>query len=1085
MKLSQRAYFRMKHLAVLLALAAAPLLRADETTGALRGAVADQSKAAIPGAKIELANAETGQVLQQKTGVEGRYTFNLVRPGAYSLRASVEGFQTHTISGVVVEVNKTTQVDITLQLGAVTQNIEVSASAIDIDITSARVSTNVDEKLVEALPNADRNPLAMAELAPGVNLIRPGSQVQGIEGTTANVNGLRRNSNVFYLDGSDNSGAFRNTALQFPNPDAVQEVQVSTATTSAEFGKQPGGVFNVITKSGTNQVHGSGFFVFRNEALNANQWDRNRSGVERQRDRLQQYGGTVGGPIRRNKTFFFTSFQHYLNHSDGYKNSAQVPTQAMLQGDFSQFTRQLYDPDSGNPFPGNRIPTDRLDPVSLKMAQALLPTVADLGQRLSWSYRDKVQNNELLVKGDHNFNDRHSLMVSWLRTFGEDLGNARSNNALPSYAPNFNDSHQDTISGRYTWIMSPMRILQIRFAAAKHVSDNRNATEGKTLADFGAKWPLGQEGAKRYLPQMTVSDGFVANLGPVNYFEQSNFRPGATLTWVRGNHNIKFGAETQRTSVLQQLNYDRTNFTFDGRATSKSGGVGVFGYSIADLLMGRAATFAQSGVRNYKLSNWSNYFFVQDEWRITRGLTLSPGVRYEFYAAPSEATGRASAYVAGHQSDLYPNAPAGIAFQGDRGIPSGFHPQDWNNIAPRIGLAWDPFGDGKTAIRAGFGIYYSYQNINIPMWNSERTPWDPQATGGNTTGLTDPWGTSRSVVYTKPPTPFTGNPNDFNYPPRITNLIQYDLPFRTPYTSQRSLSVQRQILKPLVVQAAYVGNRGFNFDQILEGNLPDFASNATLNNIESRRPLTNFGAIEVVSNRSRTWYDAFQISSDLRVSRSFRSRLTYVFSKSLAVTEEARGQGFAKTANPLNLDGEKALIAPQQLLRWFGMWEMPFFKSVTGIRNRVLGGWQLSGNFTAQSGAPLDVIIGQDWNYDGMASDRPNVTGPISYTSGSADQRMASYFDKSVFLQPATRNTFGNLGRNAIFGPGSINTQTALSKNFRWTERRYLQFRMEAYNWVNHANLGTPGTSMNSVDFGRIISRDGNRTMQATLRLVF
>ncbi|MCL5742538.1 MAG: carboxypeptidase regulatory-like domain-containing protein, partial [Acidobacteria bacterium] len=886
----------MKYFAIVFALMAAPLLRADETTGAIRGTVTDQSKAAIPKAKIELVNADTGQVLTQQTGAEGGYIFNLIRPGNYSLRASVEGFQTHTISGVVVEVNKTTQVDITLQVGAVAQNVEVSASAIDIDIASARVSTNVDEKFMEALPNAERNPLAMAELAPGVSLIRPGSQVQNIDGTTANVNGLRRNSNVFYLDGSDNSGAFRNSALQFPNPDAVQEVQVSTATTSAEFGKQPGGVFNVITKSGTNEVHGSGFFVFRNEALNANQWNRNRSGVDRQRDRLQQAGGTIGGPIRRNKTFFFTSYQHYFDHTDGYKNSAQVPTPAMLQGDFSQFTRQLIDPDSGVPFAGNRIPANRLDPVGLKLAQTLLPTVSALGQRLSWSYRDKVVNNELLVKGDHNFNERHMFMVSWLRTFGDVLSNTASSNALPSYAPNFNDSHQDTISARHTWIMSPSRIMQIRFAAAKHVSDNRNQTEGKTLADFGAKWPVGQEGATPYLPQFTVADGFIANLGPVNYFEQFNFRLGATLTWIRGNHNIKFGAETQRMSVIQLLKHDRTQFTFDGRATSNQGGVGVFGFSMADFLMGRAATFQQSGVRNYNLSNWSNYFFLQDEWRITRRLTLSPGLRYEFYAPPSEANGRASAYVPGHQSDLYPKAPVGIAFQGDRGIPSGFHSQDWNNVAPRLGLAWDPFGDGKTAVRAGFGVYYSYQNINIPMWNSERTPWDPAATGGNTTSMVDPWGTSRSVIYSKPPTPFTGNPNDFKYPPRIAQMIQYDLPYRTPYTTQWSLSVQRQILKSLVLQTGYVGNRGFNFDQILEGNLPVFTSNATLNNIESRRSLADFGTIEVVSNRSRNWYDAFQMTADLRFSRSFRSRLTYVFSKSLAVADEARGQGFTKTA---------------------------------------------------------------------------------------------------------------------------------------------------------------------------------------------
>jgi hypothetical protein len=1064
-------------------------LQGAETTGAVHGSVTDPSGAAIPAAEIELTNNATSVLYRAKTGSSGNYNFNAVPPGTYSIRAALEGFKTYTVTGVVVELNKSTQVNLRLDIGAVAESVEVSASATQIETAAPRIATNISEKLVIELPSANRNPLAVAELAPGVDLVRGASQVMNIEGATANVNGQRRSANVFYLDGSDNTGTFRNTALQFPNPDAVQEVQVTTASTSAEFGKQPGGIFNVITKSGTNDFHGTAFYFFRNKNLNANSWVRNQSGVERPDDNQKQAGGTIGGPILRNKTFFFTSFMAYRDKSPGFENTNQFPTEALLRGDFSQFNRPLYDPDTGAPLPGNQIPARLLDPVAKRLAE-LLPRASTFGQRFLYDYTDTVANQEWLGKIDHNFNSNHQASFSYLRTWGNAENFTNGSNDVPGWAPTTLDSQQDTISARYTWTMSPTMLLQGRFALARHLSDRDNAVQGSTLADFGALWPDASTRANKYLPILNISDGFVATQGPFSLFDQENTRFAATLSWVRGTHNLRFGAESQRSAVQQVNLSDRTQFNFDGRSSStpeggRPTGVGVFGYAMADFLMGRSSSFQQRGIRDYNIYNWSHYFFVQDEWRITRRLTLSPGLRYEFYQPSREVNGRTSAFVLGHKSDQYPNAPVNMAFQGDSGIPTGFFRQDRNNFAPRLGLAWDVNGDGKTAIRAGLGIYYSFAAMNIPMWNAERTPWEPEASGGETTSLVDPWRTSRTIRYPAPPAPFSDNPNDFNYPSRIVSLLGYDGGWRTPYTTQWSLSIERQLVKGVSVQAAYVGNRGIGFFQVLDGNLPLWAPNATLQNVEARRPIAGYGLVEILHARSRSWYDSLQLTADVRRVAGLTARFTYVYGKNLAIEAEDRGQGGNRPANPLNLDGEKAEFGRRQTARVFFVYDLPVFRDASGWLQRLAGGWQTSGAFSAGSGSRLDIQIGEDWNFDGQPGDRPDVLRPIEYTSGSRADRMAQFFDISGFANPGVRNTFGSLGRNALVGPGFWGADAALLKNFRFTEQRYFQFRAEAYNLFNHPNMDNPNTNMRSRDFGRILNLSGNRTMQIGLRFVF
>ncbi len=298
---------------------------AQDVTGSVQGLVSDPSGARMPKVKVDLVNEGTKLAVTRSTNSEGEFVFNIVPPGRYTVTASLAGFKTASATGIDVGVNRNTRVDLTLQVGAVSESVEVSAQSVRIDSVSAQVSTNVPQKMVIDLPSSTRNALSYAEMAPGVSINNGASQVMNITGTSANVNGNRQARNVFYLDGSDNTGPFRNTALQFPNPEAVAEVSVSTSNTSAEFGKQPGGVFNIITKSGTNALHGSAFMHLHNEALNANTFNRNQSGSAARRRPLRQWGGTAGGPVIRNKTFFFASYMDYLRAGRGIPEHHQVP----------------------------------------------------------------------------------------------------------------------------------------------------------------------------------------------------------------------------------------------------------------------------------------------------------------------------------------------------------------------------------------------------------------------------------------------------------------------------------------------------------------------------------------------------------------------------------------------------------------------------------------------------------------------------------------------------------------------------------------------------------------------------------------
>ncbi|MDX2151299.1 MAG: TonB-dependent receptor [Bryobacteraceae bacterium] len=1107
----------------LLVLIAAAVV-AQQTTGTISGTVRDSSGAVVAGAAVEVQNQETKLVLRAASGDDGTFVLNNVPPGPYTLSVKQGGFKTFELRELNVQVVRNAVIDARLEPGAVSERIEVTAAAEAIDTQTSVMRTNFASKMILDLPSSSRNPLVAGEMTPGVEVnngaLTGGSQMLSRDGVSASVSGNRQQHNSFYLDGSDNSGGFRNLGLQMPNVEAISEVQVITSSNSAEYGKQPGGYFNVITKSGTNDFRGGAYYFGQATALNANTWVRNRNGLDRVPAKQKQFGVLAGGPVilpklysGRDRTFFFANWQQYRDQRVSTNQNVRFPTASMYDGDFSQFRGQLYDPTNNQPLAGNRIPASLIDPVAQKLVKEMIPTVGNLGDTLVWEFPAEPLSNEYLTKIDHNLTAMQRLNFSVFQVYGS---NQTQNSSVPRYYPALDSSDQITTSARHTWTMSANRVLESNFSLTRH-EVNRGVTAelvGRDLSDFGANWPQVVEGGTKYLPGMSVRDGFTASQpGSAGNFVQSNMRFASTLAWVKGAHNLRFGFETQRSSVESFNDFDGTNFSFQGRLSNRNRTAvtnyapnAVFTHSVADLIMGRYENMGSGGINQYSIPAWSNYFFVQDQWRVSRRLTLNYGLRYEFYPPPLEKDGRSASFSDQHQSSRFPNAPRGLAFQGDDRIPAAFIYSDRNNWGPRLGAAYDVFGNGKLALRAGYGLYYSFPSLQVRVYSASQFPYNVRITV-NEGRVRDPWLTSVAPVFTRPPTPLPRDANEFirtyTFPSPTNPIAGFDPNMRTPQVHQWNTGAEYEVVKSVIVSASWVGARGVDLIQMIPFNYARYrntpageAPSLNINNIIARTLYPTLSRFSVrAETAASSWYDAFQLGVNVRRG-GLSTRLAYTHASSFGdgggVPANGGGDedptGFTSgTNNPMNPRGEKGRSARIDTFRVFYTYDLPFLKGAQSAAAKLLGNWQLSGLTQYLSGSPFDVVLGVDANFDGISNtpqDRPDLIAPIRYTEGSADAKMSRYFDPASFRAPviSANNLFGNLQRNSLVGPGALTTNLAAVKNFRLTERMSVQVRMEAYNLFNHPLLGDPIGNMASADFTRVLQKNGNRTMQYGLK---
>lgn len=1057
-------------LATLALLAGGQPAFAQSVTGTIHGSVTDSTGAGMPGAKVAAINELTGETHSISSDEDGNFLFPVLSVGQYRIQAEASGFKKFLREGINLSVNRNVRVDVRLEIGEVTETVKVTGDAPLVDTRQVQLGGLVDAQRVNDLPLNGRNVYDLVGILPGVASTRLPT-VQDNGGNFLNVNGSRGRHSTFMLDGGFNNDLWRNSGNQAPNPDAVQEFRVISSNFNAEFGRSPGAVINVVTKSGTNQLHGTAFEYLRNNVLNARNFFQPTVAPLRQ----NQFGASAGGPIIKDKTFFFGSYQGLRVRSSIFRNGALAATAAERTGDFSAApaNQRPIDPVTNQPFPGGIIPAARLDPVAKRILEFVpLPNTTD--NRVQAEGATSNDDNQWLAKIDHQFSSAHKLYGSFFTAKTKSFDPYGQSQVL-NFSPIETTLTQRNLIVNEDWVISPTTLNQLRFSYTRRFSLSNQLTE-TSWSDYGSKVKLGA------LPPRPPILNIVGRLqlgsfGGRARMEQQSAGLSDTLNWVRGKHNIKAG------TWLLYNKFDEVGLFLASGQVQFTGSF--TRNALADFMLGRAATFRQNNGTDRHFTSWNWHNFVQDDWQVQRRVTLNLGLRYELNTPFVSRQDDLQTFRFGQQSQVIPKAPLGLQFPGDQGIPRGAVKTDKNNFAPRIGIAIDPFGNGKTAIRAGYGVFYAVGIANVAS-DLQGQPFFVDVTVFGTPNLVDPY----ANVPGGSPFPYTfdaANPR-FTLPITATYLNEN---MATPYVQHYSLTVEQQLTKVLSLQAAYVGNTSRKLPLRRDANAPVFIpGQSTAANINARRPYLpgTFAHIAVSETAANANYNSLQVMATYRFARGRTLLTSYTLSKSIDEMSE-------DTFNPTEIlfvdsrnrriDRGVSAFDTRHILVASYLWEFPQVKRWGFVGRHILSGWQLNGITRVQSGTAFNVTTGRDTNLDGNNNDRPNLVGnPKLSSDRPRDERIARYFDVTAF-QAAPDGSVGSAGRNILYGPGSVDWNVSFFKSIRLNDRHRFQFRSEFFNFFNHTNLGNPGNSLNNANAGRILGARPARVIQFGLRYFF
>jgi hypothetical protein len=1088
-----------------------------QASAEITGSTRDQSSAVIPGVEVTATQTDTGIKRTVVSDETGSYTLPNLPIGPYRIEATKRGFRTFVQSGIELQVNSNPVIPLTLAIGDVTESVQVEANATQVETQKLGVGTVMETQRILDLPLNGRTPTDLISLTPAA--VQTGSSVPWSmnTGVTFSVAG-GVSFGVFYgLDGAPHMNMYDSTNLPLPFPDALQEFKVDTSSQNAQTGTHSGAQVSSVTKSGTNSFHGDAFEFFRNGDLNA----RNFFSATQDTLKRNQFGGVIGGPVKKNKIFFFAGYQGTTLRQSSAPTTYFVPTSAMLAGDFSYFASaacQGRNINLGAPYTTingvpNQLPASSISPVALKIASYLPKPLNNCGQ-----YQSIVLTSQyywqLPFRLDYQVNDKQSVFFRYIAT--------KQNQVLPySLTPNnllaagcltcnlADDLAQSATIG-HTWLISGTKINSFR-ASINRISMLHDGARYFGPTDVGID-------AFTYLPKvmtLSIPGGPTIGSGVAEYvWNKHTFGTvNDDFSWIQGTHQFSFGASETRALALDLANVRSIgNYTINGQTT---------GLGLADFMAGDLSQMRQSIPNDLDVRQWYFAAYAEDTWKATPRLTLTYGLRWEPFFPMQVGDGRIytfdlGRFYSGTVSRVWTNAPPGFYYPGDPGFngKAGIN-GSWKNFEPRVGLAFDPFGDGKTAIRAGAGLNYDFMNLQSYQNEDNVAPFAGDTTVNGPVPIATPWITTPG----SDPFPYNSKPPIGKFP--IGAVYDPVEPyFKTTEVYTWNAAIQRQFTPRFFAFISYLGSNTIHLPDNVELNpgvyIPGNCAAgqygltapgpcSTTANVNFRRVLNLANPAAAASISNLTAYDSgatanyngLILAENWRATNNLSIFANYTWSHCIGLANNG-----TTTPNPgfnyvhLNnraLDMGNCSQDRRNLFNLTLVGHTPHF--ATKVVDLLASGWQISAIYRYSSGAPLTISSGLDQALVGFGSanpggERPNqvLANTASPYQGSACANLSpcvSWLNPAAFAQPAL-GTFGNMGVYKVLGPKFFQFDMALVREFRVREAKTLQFRAEAFNVLNNVRFNNPGvTETVASTFGNITSAQDPRILQLAMKFIF